>query len=377
MIELIPLFMRTGNKEALFAVFWATLGREPGKLADVDFATLRDLAERRGVKLTESQVRKRVDELKKLGILDVAPRRERGRFDLYVYRPAPCESDEETAKEPATPLFDAAFGKGVESFADRDRAVPGPRSRASSASAPAGRDALAQLRADSVAVAVSETETKTETAAAPKTVRVVRLDSRRVESTQTLQTPTFAPSRGVEALPEASPVAVAPELGARETGAASLEEINNNKYIKNKTINKPARIFKDETQAEPEARSVADVRSLVDFESPKVAAFRRLVARSVWERTVHPDLIDRIVALAVLRVGGTDAKAVESMIRDAKAEVALWNRTDGRRGQPQIWRALTPEVKRIYENAGWTWSPTRFATEPRPEPRRVAEAVGA
>ena len=116
---------------------------------------------------------------------------------------------------------------------------------------------------------------------------------------------------------------------------------------------------------------------MVDFESPKVAAFRRLVARSVWERTVHPDLIDRLVALAVLRVGGTDAKAVESMIRDAKAEVALWNRTDGRRGQPQIWRALTPEVKRLYENAGWVWAPTRFATEPRPEPRRVAETVDA
>ena len=170
------------------------------------------------------------------------------------------------------------------------------------------------------------------------------------------------------------------------------------KYIKNKTINKPAKIFKDETQAEPEARSVADarssvdgespkvaesrrnvadVRSLVNFESPKVAAFRRLVARSVWERTVHPDLIDRIVALAVLRVGGTDAKAVESMIRDAKAEVALWNRTDGRRGQPQIWRALTPEVKRVFANAGWVWAPTRFATEPRPEPRRVAETVDA
>ncbi|MBQ2791214.1 MAG: hypothetical protein IJE97_16385 [Thermoguttaceae bacterium] len=65
------------------------------------------------------------------------------------------------------------------------------------------------------------------------------------------------------------------------------------------------------------------------------------------------------------------------MIRDAKAAVALWERTDGRRGQPQIWRAITPEVKRLYENAGWTWSPTRFATEPRPEPRRAAETVDA
>ena len=137
MTELMPLFLRTGNKEALFAVFWATLGREPGKLADVDFASLRDLAERSGVKLTESQVRKRVDELKKLGILDVAPRRERGRFDLYVYRPAPFAAEAEKP-EPATPLFDAAFGKGVESFVG-DGTAPDPRYRANSASAPVGR----------------------------------------------------------------------------------------------------------------------------------------------------------------------------------------------------------------------------------------------
>ncbi|MBQ8285117.1 MAG: hypothetical protein IJZ10_02315 [Thermoguttaceae bacterium] len=403
MDELIPLFLRTGNKEALFAVFWATLGREPGKLADVDFATLRDLAERSGVKLTDSQVRKRVDELKKLGILDVAPRQERGRFDLYVYRPAPFAAEAEKP-EPATPLFDAAFGKGVESFVG-DGAAPDPRYRANSASAPVGRDTLAQLRAtsDSAAVfaAVAETETRTETAAqsiAEPTAPVVADHFREVA--KKLQTPTVAEirdARPTSTIPAVS--SVAPEPTAREAVAAPLEEIN----IKNKTINKPAKDFerlgedvatngsgnrvraiperpaapRDGSRAVAVAPSVADVRSLVDFESPKVAAFRRLVARNVWERTIHPDLIDRIVALAALKVGGTDAKAVESMIRDAKAEVALWNRTDGRRGQPQIWRALTPEVKRLYENAGWVWSPTRFATEPRPEPRRVAETVDA
>ncbi|MBR4103471.1 MAG: hypothetical protein IKK39_05335, partial [Thermoguttaceae bacterium] len=200
MDELIPLFLRTGNKEALFAVFWATLGREPGKLADVDFATLRDLAERSGVKLTESQVRKRVDELKKLGILDVAPRRERGRFDLYVYRPAPFAAEAEKP-EPATPLFDAAFGKGVESFVG-DGAAPDPRYRANSAAAPVGRDALAQLRAtsDSAAVfaAVSETETRTETVAqsiAEPTAPGVADHFRGF--TKMIQTPTFAEVRVV------------------------------------------------------------------------------------------------------------------------------------------------------------------------------------
>ncbi|MBQ9798749.1 MAG: hypothetical protein IJO40_02280, partial [Thermoguttaceae bacterium] len=215
MDELIPLFLRTGNKEALFAVFWATLGREPGKLADVDFATLRDLAERSGVKLTESQVRKRVDELKKLGILDVAPRRERGRFDLYVYRPAPFE--EPVAKpEPATPLFDAAFGKGVESFA------------------PA---------AVSVFAAVSETETETVAQSIAKPTAPVAADHFR-EAAKMIQTPTVAEVcvvRPASTIPAVASVASEPT--SREPVAGPLEEINNNKYIKNKTINKPAKDF--------------------------------------------------------------------------------------------------------------------------------------
>ena len=397
MKALYSLILASGTKEALFAALWLALDEEPGTFADVDFASLRTTAARFGVALSESQIRKRVKELEKLDVLAVVPRRERGRFDLLVFQPAPSKVANEPKPEPAMPLFDAAFGKGVESFVGDgaapdpryransasapggDRAAPGPRYRASSVSAPVGRDALAQLRADAASVvdAVSETETRTETVAqsiAEPTAPVVADHLR--EATKMIQTPTVAEIRDVWATSAIPAVAsVAPE--SREPVAAPLEEINNNKYIKNKTINKPAKALEAKTQAGPEARSVADVRSLVDFEAPRVAAFRRVVVGDVWERPVHPDLLDRLVALAVLRVGGTDAKAVESMIRDAKAEVALWNRTDGRRGQPQIWRALTPEVKRVFENAGWVWAPTRFATEPRPEPRRVAETVDA
>ncbi|MBR4976759.1 MAG: hypothetical protein IKY61_06850, partial [Thermoguttaceae bacterium] len=327
------------------------------------FATLRAIAARFGVELSESQIRKRVKELEKLDVLAVVPRRERGRFDLLVYQPAPSKVATEPKPEPATPLFDAAFGKGVESFA------PPP-----------------------VSAAVSETETKTAAQSIAEPTAPAADHFR--EAAKMIQTPTVAEIRDVWATSAIPAVAsVAPEPTPREPVASPLEEINNNKYIKNKTINKPAKDFErlgedvatngSGNRVRAAARdgsravAVADVRSLVDFESPKVAAFRRVVAGDVWERTVHPDLIDRLVALAVLRVGGTNASTVKAMIRDAKAEVALWNRTDGRRGQPQIWRALTPDVKRLYENAGWVWSPTRFATEPRPEPRRAAETVDA
>ena len=350
MKALYSLVLASGTKEALFAALWLALDEEPGTFADVDFATLRAIAARFGVELSESQIRKRVKELEKLDVLAVVPRRERGRFDLLVYQPAPSKVANEPKPEPATPLFDAAFGKGVESFATPP-----------------------------VFAAVSETETRTESVAQSiaKPIAPVAADHLR-EAAKMIQKPTVAEVRVVRPTSAIPAVAsVAPEPTPREPVASPLEEINNNKYIKNKTINKPAKDFGAEAQASVDARSVADVRSLVDFESPKVAAFRRVVVGDVWERTVHPDLIDRLVALAVLRVGGTNASTVKAMIRDAKAEVALWNRTDGRRGQPQIWRALTPEVKRLYENAGWVWSPTRFATEPRPEPRRVAETVDA
>jgi len=517
MKALYSLILASGTKEALFAALWLALDEAPGTFADVDFASLRTTAARFGVALSESQVRKRVKELEKLDVLTVVPRRERGRFDLLVYQPAPNRfSVDATAPkpEPATPLFDAAFGKGVESFADRDRAVPGSSFRSNSASAPVGRDALAQLRADaaSVAAAVSETETKTatETDATSQTApseaeradallarspfaealrraiwpkdyeaiawnvrcyrfppdgfaddehdamdsRVCELyaESRRIadefdarsqrgeyadaggsercdaereaalrafaatrnpaiaptvaevraetpnrfaidseqapkpsaadhfrEAAKMIQTPTFAEVRDVRPASTFAPstLAVAPEPNENEPVAAPLEEIN----IKNKTINKPAKVLEAGTQAavdapsvagtqpglEPERRpDVADVRTLVDFESPKVAALRREIAEAVWEPTVHPDLIDRLTAAVVLRVGGATRSTVFALIREARDEKSLFERSNGRAGKRTIWETATLRIKRLFENAGWVWSPTRFADEPRP-----------
>ena len=556
MKALYSLILASGTKEALFAALWLALDEEPGTFADVDFASLRATAARFGVALSESQVRKRVKELEKLDVLTVVPRRERGRFDLLVFQPAPNRfAEPESPKpEPATPLFDAAFGVGVESFAKPsggDRAAPGPRFRASSVSAPVGRDALAQPRAGAVSVAdaVSETETETEPepvadvdadaasqmspseasradallarspfadalrrAVWPKeyeniawNVRTYRcppegfsdderdamdsrvcelyVESRRIadefdarlrrgeyadkggsercdaereaalrafaatrnpaiaptfvaeaspnrvetpsrfaidrerasepsvaadhfrEVAKMIQTPEFAEVRGVR--PTSTAPTVAPKPSESEPVAAPLEEINNNKYIKNKTINKPARVLETETQANPDAPSVADaqpgleperrpsaaearfretrpglkperrpdvadVRELVDFESPKVAALRREIVERVWEPTVHPDLIDRLTAAVVLRVGGATRASVFALIREARDERSLYERSNGRTGKRTIWQTATLRLKRLFENAGWIWTPTRFADEPRPTREPVA-----
>ena len=408
MKALYSLVLASGTKEALFAALWLALDEEPGTFADVDFASLRTTAARFGVALSESQIRKRVKELEKLDVLAVAPRRERGRFDLFVYQPAPNRFNVDATApkpEPATPLFDAAFGKGVESFVG-DGAAPDPRYRANSASAPVGRDTLAQLRAtsDSAAVfaAVAETETRTETAAqsiAEPTAPVVADHFRGF--TKMIQTPTFAEVRVVRPASAIPAVAsVASEPTSREPVAGPLEEINNNKYIKNKTINKPAKDFetlgedvgdqRERNRARAEARDgsravavapsvaetqpdleserrpdVADVRALVDFESPKVAALRREIAEAVWEPTVHPDLIDRLTAAVVLRVGGATRSTVFALIREARDAKSLFERSNGRAGKQTIWETTALRTKRLFENAGWVWSPTRFADEPR------------
>ncbi|MBR5244042.1 MAG: hypothetical protein IKW13_07395, partial [Thermoguttaceae bacterium] len=252
MNPLYPLILASGTKEALFAALWLALGEEPGRVVDATFADVRETAKRFGVSLSEQQIRKRVKELETLDVLEIVPRRERGRFDLYVYRPAPSRFPEPVVAkpEPETPLFDATFGKGVESFAGDDF----DRRRAGSASA-------------SVSVLKTKMEIETETEAE----KVERREAARRNALETS---------------EKSAVAFASTfVASRETEIAPKEEIN----IKNKKINQTAKDLEAEAQASNDAPSTADVRSFVDFESPKVAALRREIAERVWEPTVNPD----------------------------------------------------------------------------------------
>ena len=317
MNPLYPLILASGTKEALFAALWLALGEEPGRVVDATFADVRETAKRFGVSLSEQQIRKRVKELETLDVLEIVPRRERGRFDLYVYRPSPSRFPEPVAAkpEPETPLFDATFGKNVESFA-------------------------------SVPVLKTKMETRTETESEA-------IERREAASRNALET------SGKSAVAFGSAV-----VANRERKTAPKEEIIIN--IKNKKINQTAKDLEAEAQAATEARSLADVRSLVDFESPKVAALRAEIAERVWEPTVHPDLIDRLTAAVVLRVGGATRSDVFALIREARDAKSLFERSNGRAGKRTVWETATLRVKRLFENAGWVWVPTRFADEPRP-----------
>lgn len=295
---LYSLLLASGTEEAFFAALWLGLGECSGKYVDATFETLRAVAARFSLDLTDSQARKRVKALESRGLVKIEPRRERGRFDFSVFAPQIAES-------------------------------------------------------------ATVAETATETAANVET-----------KALETVETVEFT---------------AVPAVSSRVASAC-----DDNKYkinIKNKKINQSANFAEVEetgatvdrtsTSAPADSESVRDVayiRAVVDFEAPKVAALRSSIVERIWEPTVNPDLIDRLTAAVVLHVGGATKTTVDSIIAEALNERTLYDRSNGKAGKRTAWSAATLRVKRLFENAGWRWSPTRFADEPRPSRRSVVVA---
>lgn len=293
---LYSLLLASGTEEALFAALWLGLGERSGQYVDATFETLRAVAARFSLDLTDSQARKRVKALESRGLVKIEPRRERGRFDFSVFAPQIAESATvaETAMESAANVEP----KAVETV--EITAVPAVSSR--------------------VAPACDDNKYK------------INIKNKKIN-----QTADFAE--------------------VEETGA---------------TVDKTSTT----ALADPESvRDVADVRAVVDFEAPKVAALRSSIVERVWEPTLHADLIDRMTAAVVLNVGGATKSTVDSIIAEALNERTLYDRSNGKAGKRTVWSAATLRVKRLFENAGWRWSPTRFADEPRPTRRSAAVAA--
>lgn len=119
-------------------------------------------------------------------------------------------------------------------------------------------------------------------------------------------------------------------------------------------------------EPQPVTNPVEDATNRVDFNAPKVAAFRAKIAGMVWDPGINPALIDRLTAAAVLKIGGVDARRALAIAREAVEARDLYRRTDGRAGKRYAWQSLGYSVKRIYETAGYTWTPTPIASEPAP-----------
>lgn len=322
------LVMRSGSRESLYLALWLELGEAPGLARSLTISKLVALCARYGATLTEPQVRARLKSLVDDGLVERDDRDERGVFDLFVYAPFPTIRERAPRKRP-TPLLDLL------ETADDSRSEFGNE---------IGNE--------------TGNEVRNETANAAQ-----------VEEKQTVN-------------------AVSKAANEPCFEAAPLEENNINNII-NKTNNQPevfccdevGRTGCDQRERKPGLRGSADgnravaattddVRSRVDFGDPRVAALRAKIVERVWEPTLHADLVDRLTAAVVLRLGGFDWRAASTLIAEAKADRALYDETRGtrfQRGSREIWRGLGLRVKRIYENAGWVWTPTRFVDEPEPK----------
>ena len=296
---LYSLLLASGTEEAFFAALWLGLGERSGQYVDATFETLRAVAARFSLDLTDSQARKRVKALESRGLVKIEPRRERGRFDFSVFAPQIAETA--TVAETATESAANVETKALETVGTVEiTAVPAISSR--------------------VAPACDDNKYK------------INIKNKKIN-----QTANFAEVEGTGAT-----------VGRTSTTAPADSE---------------------------GVRDVANVRAVVDFEAPKVKALRASIAERIWEPTVHPDLIDRLTAAVVLRVGNATELTVSTIIAEANAERARYDQTNGRAGRRTAWQTATLRVKRLFENAGWVWSPTRFADEPRPTRRSVAVAV--
>lgn len=116
-----------------------------------------------------------------------------------------------------------------------------------------------------------------------------------------------------------------------------------------------------------EARSVAEIRDAVDFEDARVVELRKKIVEIVWEPELNRDLVDRLVGAAVLGLSGISGRDAVALARNAAESRARYLRTDGRAGRRRAWETLGLAVKRIYDEAGWRWVPTRVSTEPKPQ----------
>lgn len=128
------------------------------------------------------------------------------------------------------------------------------------------------------------------------------------------------------------------------------------------------------TQCQTQEPTPEDALRRINLSDEKIAKFRADVVKKIWEPDINPELIDRLVCAAVLKLANFNVKAAFNLCRAALDSRSLYDRTDGRAGKKHLWQTIGYSVKRIYEAAGYVWTPTRIGNEPAPEYRPIVPA---
>ena len=129
-----------------------------------------------------------------------------------------------------------------------------------------------------------------------------------------------------------------------------------------------------QNQRKPQGPTPEEALRKINFSDEKVARFRADIVKRIWEPDINPELIDRLVGAAVLKLANFNVKAAFNLCRAAQESRSLYDRTDGRAGKKHLWQTIGYSIKRIYEAAGYVWTPTRIGNEPAPEYRPIIPA---
>lgn len=312
------LLLKTGDANSLYMALWLYVGQVASLLKGIGFDQLREIALRYGVTLSESQCRKRIKGLEARGLVSWEPTKERGFYQLYVYAPFPDVSPPTPPPEKEMPLLDLA--ERIE--AEKKQTPP----------ATSFRQIGCQIGCQNGCQNGSGKTGGEE------------------------NTPTFVINNVLPTSVEETP------------RARRKNKDKSNKEIKKEDIYP----FQDEEAKRESLPSAADARKMIDFSNPKVERFRKMTARKIWERTLRPDLLDRITVGVVLKVPGFDQYNLERIYREADSQQRLYRDTNGQRGKRFFWQTINLEVKHLFEAAGWVYPATQQGYEPRPV---IPEAV--
>ena len=347
--------LKTRDAAVVYEYLFERLNRSPGSIERASYESIAaDLSKAgiltaRGAAFTARVIRTKLDELEELEVV-AREHVDAAAFTLFVFLPYPCAPEEEKKPEPVVDsyggrtLFDFVEAESDADASDQNRSQNGNGNGSQNGNGEKSQVAINKeniINNKKINKAVLESNFPSRTCERP--------DGRaqRDAPTSDRRAPRDAPTSERRAPRDA--LALAAPSGA--------------------------------LQPRLEKRSTDAIRELVDFNATKVAALRALVCRRMWEPSTNPDLIDRVVALVALRVGGTRAVDVGTMIERAKEARDRYERTDGRAGRERIWETVCYQTKRIYETNGWTWTPTKLGSEPRPidsfaeKRRRFLESV--
>lgn len=290
-----------------FARLWWELGEKPGVFERTTVSRLARLCE-----TTEGAMRYHLKALKAAGIVDYVGR---GEMTLYVYHPIPSERRK---KPNATPLFDA-----LEEMS------------------PAETEATVK---ESLTVPMEAEATNEESSVVPS----------EIPSEQNSENPRNLPND----FPNDLPTWQTPSSITRARAAKEKININKTSFLAKKE-RKEGMVERQESDAG--VRSAGEVRTMIDFGAPEVAAYRERVVREVWEWGISVDLVDRITAAAFLNVPGLAAADLTRLVRSAR-----------RRDREKLWMGLNPEVKIRFRADGWRYPPCSSTPEPEPRPAVIS-----